>query len=324
MIEYSKDDIPYELACDAHRGTSFKAEERAEQVQEGYVNEIGAVVERLSGFATDDNKHQIKAALEYYRDGYIKHMTALLHAKSLCMSPAIAGPSNFPFARNEKRNNTADKRRDEFLAWDKKAKEKMLKQFDPAILARAPISSDDPTAVELLQAKIEKLESLQVTMKAANTIVRRKEGGKLAYGFEFEAKQAATLAGKVIELKELGLSQDEATRLFVPDFAGRIGYPSYKLTNNNAAIKQAKKRVAQLEQEQTRPDVEDRQVGDVTISENRDLNRLQLIFPGDPGQAMKDKLHANGFHWARSQGAWQRKLNDNARYAVKRVLENGC
>lgn len=314
MIEYSKDDISYELARDAYYGISFKSEERAGSVQSGYVVEMNEMVGIFSEFITDENRNEIKAALEYYRSGYLQRLNAFLNALSRCMSPAIAGPSNFPFARNEKRNNTADKRRDEWLEWSKKAKEKMRRRFDPAIRERAPISSDDSDAIVKLQAKIEKLEALQKTMRAANKILRRKKRDKTVSDTDY-------VTGKMIELIALNIPKTEVMLLFEPDFAGRTGYPSYRLTNNNAAIKQAKKRIAQLEREQARPDVEDRQVGDVTISENRDLNRMQLFFPGDPGQEMKDKLSANGFHWARSQGAWQRKLNANARYAVKRVLD---
>jgi len=58
MINYSKDDINYDLARDAHRGTSFKAEERAEQVQVGYVAEMDTVVEVFSAFVTNENKNQ--------------------------------------------------------------------------------------------------------------------------------------------------------------------------------------------------------------------------------------------------------------------------
>ncbi len=62
---------------------------------------------------------------------------------------------------------------------------------------------------------------------------------------------------KIIQLGALGISKIEAAKLFVPDFAGRTGYPSYRLTNNNAVIKQARKRIVQLEKGQARPDVED-------------------------------------------------------------------
>ena len=36
---------------------------------------------------------------------------------------------------------------------------------------------------------------------------------------------------------------------------------------------------------------------------------------------MREVLKSNGFKWAPSQGAWQRQLTNNARYALKKVIE---
>ena len=70
-------------------------------------------------------------------------------------------------------------------------------------------------------------------------------------------------------------------------------------------------------QEETAVDTEI--VPGVTMSENTDITRLQLFFPGKPSQAVRDLLKSHGFNWSGREGAWQRLLNDNARTAVRRL-----
>ena len=44
-------------------------------------------------------------------------------------------------------------------------------------------------------------------------------------------------------------------------------------------------------------------------------------FDGKPDEATRALLKANGFRWSPSQGAWQRMLNDNGRYAAQKVRD---
>ena len=55
------------------------------------------------------------------------------------------------------------------------------------------------------------------------------------------------------------------------------------------------------------------------IVRNKDEMRLQLVFDGKPAEKTREILKSNGFRWAPSQTAWQRLLNDNAEYALKRI-----
>lgn len=61
-------------------------------------------------------------------------------------------------------------------------------------------------------------------------------------------------------------------------------------------------------------------VGSVRVLENVEQDRLQVFFEGKPDESMRSSLKKCGFHWSPTQGAWQRQLTDNARYAVKQVL----
>ena len=55
------------------------------------------------------------------------------------------------------------------------------------------------------------------------------------------------------------------------------------------------------------------------VIRNKEDMRLQLVFNGKPSEATRTTLKTNGFRWAPSCMAWQRLLNDNAEYSLKRI-----
>lgn len=143
-------------------------------------------------------------------------------------------------------------------------------------------------------------------MKASNKVIRSKK---------------LSTEEKVAGLKKLNILEESARRLITErDFTGRIGFAAYKLTNNNANINRMKARVAQLRTEEQRDKVPDQVFGDMTVTENTEIGRLQLVFPGKPSLRIRTLLNGNGFNWAPSQDAWQRLLNENARQALKRII----
>lgn len=163
------------------------------------------------------------------------------------------------------------------------------------------ISSDDPDAVVKLKEKLSELEKLQATMKAANKIIKRKNG---------------TQQEKVVELEALGLK--DPARLLVPDFVNRIGFPDYKITNNGAEIRRCKERIESLMEKAKEVDQE-YMIGDIRIHENTSDNRLQIFFPSKPSEEIRSLLKSSGFHWSSYNRAWQRQLNGSARYALKDI-----
>ena len=58
----------------------------------------------------------------------------------------------------------------------------------------------------------------------------------------------------------------------------------------------------------------------VTIERNNELMRLQIFFEGIPQPETRQQMKSNGFVWSPSNKAWQRLLNGNAEYALKRLL----
>jgi hypothetical protein len=154
--------------------------------------------------------------------------------------------------------------------------------------------SGDEDATERLREKIDKAEQLQERMKAANAAIRKhqKQGR--------DAQVAALVA--------LGFAEPIAGKLLEPDFCGRIGFPAYELTNNNANIRRMKQR---LEQVSANQQVETHEIeGEHARFEDSPAeNRVRLYFPGKPDADVRATLKKNGFRWSPTIGAWQAYRN---------------
>jgi DNA-binding MarR family transcriptional regulator len=163
----------------------------------------------------------------------------------------------------------------------------------------------DTTVYELDKAKKELAagEKLQDVMKKANSIIK---------------------AGKDVtkRLLELGLSESEATKRQAKDFAGRVGYPSYALTNNNQNNNRLKDRILLLEQkiaasqkaaetgEAEKYEFDKEPGGYIEVNYGDD--RVQIFFNDRPQGEMYTSLKRNGWHWSPTNKAWQRKITPQA------------
>lgn len=116
---FVKIDGLYKAAYEAHRGTSFSPEVRAEQYVKSYEKQLN---EDLNNMPEEEKQR--------YIDGYKKHLFAWLSAKSRCLSSMITGPANFPVRRNEKANNSEHKRSEEFTQWREKAFNSINKRIE--------------------------------------------------------------------------------------------------------------------------------------------------------------------------------------------------
>jgi len=94
----------------------------------------------------------------------------------------------------------------------------------------------------------------------------------------------------------------------------------YLTTNNNANIRRMKQRVEQLERNSNRETTE-KEFDGFKIVENTEENRIQFIFDGKPPAEQRKVMKSNGFRWSPSNGAWQRHLNGNGRYAAKYAVK---
>jgi hypothetical protein len=167
---------------------------------------------------------------------------------------------------------------DRAYALDKRASE-----FARSALAaekNQAISSDDPSACERLQERIDALTTRRAEMVCKNRAAR---------------KAGTPVPHEAWELSNIGANIRRLTARF------------QELTARATLIADAP------------PEVE-QQIGEVRVVHNLADNRLQLFFPQKPDMQTREALRKNGFVWAPSVGAWQRKLNNAARYAAGVVL----
>jgi hypothetical protein len=105
-------------------------------------------------------------------------------------------------------------------------------------------------------------------------------------------------------------------------------------SGNKAVIHQHLKNLSPITQEQKAKAAEAEQNGqtvtingeEAEVKRNKEDMRLQLLFNRKPEDKTREILKENGFRWAPSASAWQRLLNDNAEWALKRICdkkENG-
>lgn len=233
-------------------------------------------------------------------DSYSRRLADNLNDASrigtMCPSVMISGGSNFPVRKKEKQNAASDRNMQEF-----REIQGILDKIKS--VGKGGISSDDPQAIEKLQAKLDKLVKRQEMMKAANAAIRMKD----------HEKGNAKLA-------EMGYTSDEIKQLREPDFCGRIGYPSYLLSNNNANIKRIRDRITALEKKKTEPTLEGWDFDGGSVIANTEANRLQILFDEKPDEATRAMLKQNGFRWSPSNKAWQRQLTPNAESAARKLF----
>src|SRR5437899_3210455 len=110
------------LAIRAYNNLSHTPEQRADTDIGWYREAVEALQAKLSQLAkTPQQQALISAQIERYADNYRQCQHAIWAAMTRTASAFIVGPSNFPTRSNEKRLDTVDRRRAEFLEWKGKA-----------------------------------------------------------------------------------------------------------------------------------------------------------------------------------------------------------
>lgn len=296
-------DVDLDRATNAYRGISFSPEKRGKSEQTEYVADMTRLQEELEPLAKSAEQKEILATEgERYRLGYLKRLNALLGAKSRIMSTMITGPANFPTARNQKRNATADKRRDEFLTWTEKAEDSIRRKLQK----QAVQDAGGETAV--LEKQLATAEKNQETMKAINAIVRKK----------------ITDAAKIKKIvAETDFTEDQAKKLLKPDRGEKQGFQGFQLTNNRANIKRMQTRLKDMRLADSRSG--SKTVGTFDggeIINNFDAERIQIVFDEKPTGEKRTALKSRGFRWSPRYNAWQRKNTNNGLLAARQVVED--
>lgn len=283
-----KADITIETANRSFYGVSFSPEKRGERARDDYAATLAQDYADLQQQAAKGGTLEVlNVEFDRYRDGYRKRYSAYLASNARCVSWFIAGPSNFPAARMNKRSDIAARRLNELFEFRSRALAAIKRKLRPDL---APIYASDGDAIDRLQAKIDKAEALQVRMKEANAAIRKNA----------KTGQSAQIAA----LLALGYQMGIARELLKPDFCGRIGYPAYELTNNNANIRRMKERIEQITRLQSKP-AQEMAGSNARFEDVPAENRVRLWFDGKPAESVRDDLKRHGFRWTPSLGCWQ-------------------
>lgn len=167
-----------------------------------------------------------------------------------------------------------------------------------AAVGTGGISSDDPEAINKLTEQLTELESKHEKMKKINVFIRKNDQPGI---------------------EALGYTQEQAAQFFNKDFAGRIGIPSYRLTNNLANIHRIKDRINQLKKNAER--VATTKTGNGYEYKICNIeNRVMFFFDGKPSEEVRNILKRYAFKFSPSRNkAWVRQLNNAGIYAGKEV-----
>ena len=176
-----------------------------------------------------------------------------------------------------------------------------LQRRADAVRGNTAISSDDPEALEKLEEKLAALQADQERDKALNAYYRK---NKTVKGFEGISDEGAAK----IDVGLAGLRE-----------ALRHPVPAFQLSNRNAEISRLKKRIEQLRRVDGMEHVEIPFAGGVLMT-NEEINRVQIIFDDRPGETLRARLKANGFHWAPSERAWQTQRTPAALQRARLIL----
>lgn len=214
----------------------------------------------------------------------------------MCPSVMICGPANFPVRKKEKQNAAAE-RNHEFYNYVQSIRGKIQNM----LYAKEVIRSDDENAIEALEDKVQALTVLQEKMKAVNKYFRKHK----------TLDGCSLLDGSQIE--NLRSSMERCSWVRQP-------YPSFELQNNLANIKRCQERLDGLRRIKDKGTSE-QNYGFCKVVENAEEMRIQIIFDGKPEERIRKILKSRGFRWAPSQGAWQRQLTGNGKYAAEKALE---
>lgn len=290
-------EINEKMAKHARAMWSF-SEYRPGSTTEEYKSYVNEAYDLADEVAAKDEKAGVRAyaVAERYSKRMAEYFNRDISINLMCPSVMICGPANFPVKKKNRQIAAFDSNREFF-----NETQKLLDKIKSISNGSELIKSSDVDCIERLEYKLETLKTLQEKMKAVNAALRKKdiEDGNL-------------------DLMELGYTEDDIKEIRTPDIIGRIGYPAYRLQNNNQEIHRIEERINSLKTVKERGTTEEENEG-YTYKEDTELMRIQFIFDDKPDEETRKILKQYGFRWAPSQGAWQRQLTTNGQRSAKFV-----
>ena len=316
--EFCFDGKPFSLQADTPEQAAPEAKTIYYAINEGAArraNDVNSFYDYKPGSATAEYRQMVDKAVEIgerqkkrvdpmyhekidslvdtYARKLAENMNSSFSIEARVPSILIAGGSNFPVRKKEKQNAARDRNMED---WNEI--QGLLDKIRST--GMGGISADDPQAIQKLEAKLEKLQAAQDTMKAVNAYYRKHK----------TLDGCPNLSAERIEAMKAEMS----SQWHIQDKP----YPSWALSNNNAEIRRVKGRIAELTRKQETA-YAGWEFDGGTVEANREDNRLQIFFEEKPDEKTRETLKENGFRWSPKAGAWQRQLNDNAIYVADRL-----
>lgn len=268
------------LNTHAFYNTSFDPEKRIKQFADDFEIEENKIIKICNDYEIDAEK---------FLNNHFRLTMDYLHSASRCASAAVVGFAKFPVARMEKRTKSAMNKLSRLVYFMDNI-EKTLKKITHKVE-----NQDDKKAKWIVQ--VEQLKALQETMKKANALLRKKD-----------------ISGLVALVGE-----DEAKELQNPDWAGRVGYPDFRLRNNLANIKRLESQIYEIDK------MREREISDFTFSGGKveydpEEIRFNIFFDGKPSDEIRSRLKSRGFKWSPRRGAWTRGAKTISLKTIKELV----
>lgn len=271
---------------------------------------VNALIEKYkdNDTLTDSDWERVYALADKYASNRASFTNEYNRINSSYPSWFIAGPANYNTRKNEKKMNAIDNvMRNQGANIDPDNNEYLTKI--KAILSNQSVKSNDSNAVGKLQAKYDKLKAELELGKQMNAYFRK---NKTLVGFPGVSEETAKAFDK--------RNKED------PYFHAQP-YPSYSLANGNAELRRLQGRIDSLNSIKSSTTTAEETAAKypkakgVEVQENAEQMRVQLRFDGKPDEETRTLLKSHGFRWSPSQGAWQRQLTGNGKYAAKQIMQ---
>lgn len=299
LVEATINDIDAEKASRAYHGTSFSPEQRGLSDRRAYAAHVNAFYDDLYSQVSEDQRDELVKEMVKYKAFYKKQTEEQLYRHSGLASTMIAGGSNFPARQMNKKSDMYDKKRNEFFEKDAKVQRAIKKRL--GLIKPRGISSDDPDAIEQIDAKIAMVEKDRNRMKGSNKIIRSKK---------------FTPEEKIAKLQELGYPEDQAKIIQKEErIVGGVW-----ITSKTTEIRRLKERKTHLEKQ--RQDTTTTTImNGIEVEDNVEENRLRILFGEKPDPETIRDLKSSGFRWSPRNTAWQRYRSNAANYEAERITK---
>jgi hypothetical protein len=283
-----------EAGTRAHSGTSFSPEKRGEQEFEAFCRTCERIIEQIGKLNLSDDVKKVEKVL--FVETLFNKELQYLRIKSNCISTMITGGSNFPVRRAERANQAEHNASEAYINFVNNYVKRLEKKHGIDFYTTNTIRKEDSDAVEKLKEKIDKLEKTQERMKTANAICRK---------FKTDEDRKA-------ELVKAGFSEGLAEKIITPNCYNGIGFMPFELTNNNATIRTAKQRLAQIEKMKNQKTQEVTAENGIRLEDNPAENRIRIFYPGKPSPETISELKRHAYRWTPSLGCWQAYRNNRS------------